>query len=127
MSAYRGDAEKIQDHLNKGFPVDFELNDAGWRLVHVAAHVGDTNLMKLLIQSHADMNVRDNEEQWTPMMIATMNSKVEIVRLLINNGADPYAVDSTGKTALDLARQYRVGGVEDYLTSKLSTISRDSS
>jgi ankyrin repeat protein len=120
MSAYRGDTEKVRDHLNTGFPIDYELNDAGWRLVHIAAYIGNCSLMKLLIQTKADLNVRDLEEQWTPLMIAAMNSRLEIVRLLTSNGADLLAVDLAGKASIDLARQYQCRLVEEYLRAKLA-------
>lgn len=55
-------------------------------------------------------------------MIATMNSKVDIVKLLVNNGADIKELDVTGKSALDLAKQYQCRTVEEYLTLQLSTL-----
>jgi ankyrin repeat protein len=78
--------------------------------------------MKLLIQSRADLNVKDLEEQWTPLMIAAMNSRLEIVRLLTSNGADLLAVDYAGNASIDLARQYQCRSVEEYLMTKLAQL-----
>jgi len=120
MSAYRGDADRIREHLSRGFNIDYELNDAGWRLVHVAAHNGDVSLMNLLLEHSADVNVKDREEHWTPLMIATMNAKLELVKILCSNGADIKKKDAAGKSAIDLARQYRCQALEEYLQSRLS-------
>ncbi|AQN68665.1 ankyrin repeat protein [Saudi moumouvirus] len=60
-------------------------------------------LIKLLIKYGADVNMPENENGWTPLIIAciryTLNS-YEIIEYLLNNGADINHKDIKGKTAL---------------------------
>jgi ankyrin repeat protein len=51
----------------------------------------------------------------TTLMWATQNGRQNVVTLLLAQGADLQAQDKDGKTALDLAREYRQKPVEEIL------------
>ena len=48
----------------------------------------------------ADVNARDPEHGETPLILAVMNRSVDIVRLLLEAGAEVNAIDDWGRTAL---------------------------
>lgn len=60
------------------------------------------DLVKLLIDSGADVNARD-ESHSTPLHMASLSGSAESVQLLIENGADVTAQDQSNRTPLHLA------------------------
>lgn len=57
------------------------------------------DLLLLLRQHGADLNQRDKLYQWTPLFHAASEGRVECLRALLENGADPDALDEKGLTA----------------------------
>lgn len=67
-------------------------NHMNWReftLLHDMAHTGDVPKARLLIQYGADINYIDDEYRSTPLGYAARWGHVEMVRLLLDSGADP--------------------------------------
>ncbi len=62
----------------------------------------DFELVKLLIEYGADVNVRCGKNLQTPLMCAY---EIEIVQFLLDHGADVHAKDRFGKTALQRAKE----------------------
>ncbi|ETI22407.1 hypothetical protein G647_06482 [Cladophialophora carrionii CBS 160.54] len=58
------------------------------------------DLLILLRQHGADLNQRDKLYQWTPLFHAASEGRVECLRALLENGADPEALDEKGLTAM---------------------------
>lgn len=56
----------------------------------------------MLIQNHADVNVKD-KDQWTPLLYASWKGYDKIAEMLIQNGADLNAKDKKGWTPTHLA------------------------
>ena len=50
-----------------------------------------------------DLNHPDNDDGWTPLMIASYWGNPEVVRVLLAAGADKDLRNNDGKTALDWA------------------------
>jgi len=57
-----------------------------------AAHSGNTQVLKTLLQKHININVQDNRGR-TALMIATHNNDIATAELLINTGADVNIMD----------------------------------
>jgi len=70
--------------------------------LHKAARDGDTNLVKVLITNHADLNAKERDGR-TPLHWAALNGHLEVVKLLLVNGAAVDAVENDGKTPLHCA------------------------
>ena len=51
---------------------------------------------------HYDVNVQ-NEDGWTALMKACSKRRIDIVRLLLDHGADPLICTKDGQSAIDLA------------------------
>ena len=60
---------------------------------------GDIDAVSFLLRHGADPNVRGSDLV-TPLHVAALNTMVEVVKLLLNNGADVDPRDNTGKTPL---------------------------
>ena len=70
-------------------------------LLHFAAEYGKYGIAKFLIDKAANLNLQDNAKN-TPLMISTsvFSQHDSISALLINKGANPNIVGSSGSTAL---------------------------
>jgi ankyrin repeat protein len=64
-----------------------------------AALVGNTQMVKELIQQGADINQRD-ESGRTALMFAAINAHYETMKLLLDHGADVNAKSNKGGTTL---------------------------
>ena len=83
--------------------------------LHAASGNGHTDIMKLLLDRDADINLTD-QENMTPLHYAVISGGKEAVSLLLENGADTSIRTKEGKTALDIAREL----AEKELTEKES-------
>lgn len=70
--------------------------------LHRAVDEGDFAALKSLIDAGADLNARSNDE-WTPLMLATIKGHTAMVEALLKNGADVNARNRKGWTALMFA------------------------
>lgn len=71
--------------------------------LHIAALLGFPEGAELLLGQKAQVNLPNNSGE-TPLIIAVQQRNVPMVRLLLNNGADPKQADRiAGKSALDYA------------------------
>jgi len=81
-----------------------EVNGRGYPL-NAAARTGQAEMVALLIQRGADVNARDLIGN-PPLVEAVLSSNgVEVAKMLLAAGADPYAQEKTCGTALHLAAQ----------------------
>jgi ankyrin repeat protein len=62
--------------------------------------MGDISRVRELLRQGADVNARDTEHNETPLMLAVKFAKADIVRLLLDAGAEVNARNDWGKTAL---------------------------
>ena len=82
-------------------------NHMNWReftLLHDMAHTGDVPKARLLIEYGVDLNRVDDEYRSTPLGYAARWGHVEMVRLLLANGADPRKSGAGWSTPLSWAR-----------------------
>ena len=58
-----------------------------WTALHFAAANNKEDMVKLLLQKGADINVKERYLKWSPLHLATFNNHVNIVEFLLQNGA----------------------------------------
>lgn len=66
---------------------------------------GNWKLVEEIIGNCDDLNPKDRREKRTPLILAVIDKKLEIVKLLIKNGADVNIQDKLGWSALHYAAQ----------------------
>ena len=83
-------------------------------------------IVKTLLEYNADPNLHNSYGN-TPLILATIFNQINIVHLLLDNGADPFKKNYEEYTALDLAQRYFAMGdvdheVIDLLKNRMATI-----
>ena len=96
-----------------------KTNDDAWRPLHIAAQNGHLDTVKLL----TDIKQRDvidakTSTGVTPLYLAVQEGRSEVVRLLMERGANPDVETSEGVTAIHVAVQ---NGHEDIVKLLLKT------
>jgi ankyrin repeat protein len=77
--------------------------------IHIAAHWGDLEAVKMHLAHRVDVNLRNTdgrnkEVEWTALHFAAKYNRIEIMDYLILNGADVNVADEKFKTPLDRAK-----------------------
>jgi hypothetical protein len=103
IAAYNGHAGVVSLLSANATPA--ELDDA----LLVSSFSGDPKVINTLLGQGANINARSPESK-TPLMIAAGFGKMDAVRVLLQNQANPFAVDLENKTAANLAQ---VAGFEE--------------
>lgn len=77
----------------------------GSTLLMAAVRAEEVQLVQWALDHGIDVNaIRPEKNNATALILAARKGNAEIVRLLLATGADPRAVNSEGKTALDIAK-----------------------
>ena len=98
LASYHGHADAVRVLMEHG--ADPELaNDRGQTPLAGAAFKGDMATIQCLFWTEARMPNGRSEGGKTPLMIAAMFNRTEIVEVLLARGADPQARDACGLTA----------------------------
>lgn len=101
---YTDQREIIQNLIDKGADVN-HLNIEGFSLLHLATQQKSfskvANRYEILIKNGANIEIIDQNEQ-TPLHIATSKCNVEVTKFLLKNGAYVDARDKNGNTPLIL-------------------------
>ncbi|XP_059139291.1 serine/threonine-protein phosphatase 6 regulatory ankyrin repeat subunit C-like [Physella acuta] len=87
-----------ESFLNNGANVSVTDNE-GNTCLHIAAELGDVNVLELFVAQKADVNVQ-NVKGETPLMIACSRGNIKAIRYFLTVGADVTMVDVNKDTAL---------------------------
>lgn len=85
------------------------MNGNGEGLLHYAGYYGYYDMIPILIESGANVNLIDHRGN-TPLYAATMNggAPLEILHYMLENGADPMMPNKYGDTPLMYAKQNKL-------------------
>ncbi|XP_062986287.1 ankyrin repeat and SAM domain-containing protein 6 isoform X2 [Elgaria multicarinata webbii] len=78
------------------------INDDGATPLMIAAVTGQLSLVQLLVSRNVDIDKQDNVHGWTALMQATYHGNKDVVKYLLNQGADVNLRAKNGYTAFDL-------------------------
>ena len=101
-AARSGDIKRVQTFLSTGASASVNDKD-GTTALMFAANSGYTEIVKVLIESGANIDYKRKRYGLTALMLACAAKQVDIVRILIAKGADINAVNEDGSTALMIA------------------------
>lgn len=99
-----GAAVEVKKLIAQG--VDLNKIEEGRFPLYLAIKNNSTGMVKLLLQSGADVNLVNRDDfAKTPLIYAVEKGDIRIIRLLVENGADVNAKDSEGEVVLDYVEQ----------------------
>ena len=97
---------EISNLIRDGFPINSTINEEKLPPLHYAAKRGAFKVIKVLVEEGgADINLSDDIEKWTPLIICSINGHDECVEYLIKQWAIIELVSESGMTAIDYARE----------------------
>jgi uncharacterized protein len=101
-AAMQKNVATVRDLLKQGADVNAAQGD-GMTALHWAASHGDLELARMLLVAGANVRATTRINGYTPLFLAAREGNAAIVAALVEAGADPKAVSSTGSTPLMLA------------------------
>ena len=90
--------EDLNDDLNEDLNED--LNDGTKFSLHSAARHGYLDIVKVLIESGANVEVKEENYDCTPLHYAASNEHLEITKLLVEKKADVNSMNKSNETPL---------------------------
>jgi ankyrin repeat protein len=75
-------------------------NYYGFTALHNAVMCGNTDVVRILIDNNADVNVLDNDHIKFPLLSAVLRDDKEITNILLENGADVNLINKIGDSPL---------------------------
>jgi ankyrin repeat protein len=100
-AVYRKDYSALERLLATGNDINSKGQDDRTLLMHaILAEDTDVEMIRFLIEHGADVNTRDQGQEWTPLAFAARDQNVEAVRELLRAGALPESRDVFGNTPL---------------------------
>jgi len=100
-TVYRKEKRKILKALKRGADINGRDEDGRPPLIHaILAEDADPEIVRLLIDNGADVNLKDYGQEWTALHFAARDRQAEIVDILIASGAEIDAQDKFGNTPL---------------------------
>ncbi len=109
-AAETGDLAAMRQLIAAGTNVN-QVNPKGWAPLHFVAYYDSPELVQVLLDSGAEVDLRCGPYGSTPLHLAARQGRTESVRILLDAGADIHAVTGTGDlSALHLAAPW--GSVE---------------
>ncbi|CAD5123252.1 DgyrCDS11610 [Dimorphilus gyrociliatus] len=100
----KGNLNQIKLYLKSCNNPIYNTDEFGRTVLHVAATCGKLDIINWLIDEvGSEVNVKDNESNWTALHKAIYYRQLDAAISLIENGANIYSKDKDGLTPIDLA------------------------
>jgi len=90
-------------------------NKYGWTLLHITIRRDRIEMVTYLLENDADINKIDGVG-WTPLMEAIMDDMPQLVKTLVDAGADKSIANQRGATAPMLAQKFGRSDMYEYLS-----------
>jgi ankyrin repeat protein len=90
--------------MNAKLPEATDPAGSGGSVILIAITQGDAEEVGKLLDAQPDLIYEVDGGSQTPLHIAASKGNAEIVKLLLDRGADPYAMDDEGRTPAETAQ-----------------------
>lgn len=105
QAVIKEDIKRVQQLLDEGADVNFQVEDGGWTALHNAVNVSNKDIVDLLLRYGADPCLRKKNGA-TPFIVAGIVGNVELLELFLSKGSDVNEYDDNGFTAFMEAAWY---------------------
>ena len=126
IAAANDKLQAVKYLLKQGADPSLQDND-GWNVLHYASQGGNPEVIELML-SHVPSIDSITNDGVTPLMIVAANDKLQAVKCLLRQGADPSLQDSEGWNVLHHAsKSGNVAIMEEILSHGVDIESRNNS
>ncbi|CAH2319960.1 E3 ubiquitin- ligase MIB2 isoform X2 [Pelobates cultripes] len=101
IEAAHGNAAKVKEMLQK-HPDKVDIRNQGKTALQVASHLGYIEVVKILLQANANIDLKDDEGD-TALHYAAYGNQAAVIRVLLAKGADTELLNNAKFTALYIA------------------------
>jgi ankyrin repeat protein len=117
MAALKGNLEAARRLIAR----QAEVNKPGWAPLHYAATNTDVvslSMVRLLLEHHAYIDA-ESPNGTTPLMMAAHYGHPSVVKLLLEEGADPLLKNQQGLSAIDFANRAQRADVANIIAAQV--------
>ena len=111
---YRCDMDLLMLLVENGADI-YDFDDEGVSIFDMSITYNSIKMVEYIIEKGIDVNLTNRRSRFTPLMAAASYGRVEIITLLLKNGANKDSVDKKGFTAIDFARKMNKKSVLEVL------------
>ncbi|WP_455756028.1 ankyrin repeat domain-containing protein [Sulfurimonas sp.] len=111
---FRCDFDLLMLIIDNGADI-FELDDEGVSIFDMAITYNNIDMVNFLIEKGVDVNKTNRRSGFTSLMAAACYGRVEIAKILIEQGVNQDAIDAKGFSAVDFARKMNKKSVLELL------------
>lgn len=113
--------ETIHGKIIKIEDLNETINHHGKKSIHLAVENNNTKAVESILSGQGKKNVNAIDDSgWTSLHYAAQNGNLDMVKLLIKNGAEFKAMDKDGRAPIHIAAFYgRTNIVEFFIDSKI--------
>lgn len=115
MAAFRNNKPAVLALLAKGA----QVNRAGWTALHYAAVGGSAEIVRILLEHHADIDAKAPGDL-TPLMLAAREGQEAAAQLLLEAGANATLKSGEGLTAAQVATRADKPRIADAIAAHLA-------
>ena len=121
-AARSGDIEVAEILIRAGADINAKCVRRSLTPLHTAAYSGNCRVVKILIENGADISLKSGIRGNTPFHLAVGSGKdaIEVCKVFLDNGAKVDQINYEQYTPLDLAKDYGVKELIDFLQSYTS-------
>ena len=113
----KGESAKVQQQIEEG--ENLSQTDRGHMPIHVAAHYGKADIVKMIIMHGGSVDVRTNTKlKLSSLHIAARYGHLSVVKVLVEQGADIEARTSEGLTPLAMAASEGFANIVEFLLNR---------
>jgi hypothetical protein len=116
-AANKGEIDKVKSILAENPELVNTQDDRSYTALHIAAYLGDKDVVELLITNGGDVSFEDKDGR-NPLHCAVCHEKKPATEVLIANKADVNAKDKNSRTALHFAASVGQHEIVELLIAK---------
>jgi len=106
IAASKGREDKVRELLDEGTSLH-AANDTGHTPLHLAALTDNVEVMRILVQKDADVDIADTVTGFSPLHACASKGYINACEFLLRHGANMDAQTHNGETALHLATRHK--------------------